>query len=305
MFILLLPWILLLMLLVMIFCVFKRSWKIAIGLFIFIIGVNFWGEVIPTSAWCCSMKSNKQLKVLTWNIHGGDADTLRYERLAEKIKQENADVVFLSEVFNESSVLMDTLLSDYYPYRNTFFNWCAHYFYSKYPIMESKLIQVEGGNEVIVRGRFEINGLSLYIYGCHLSSNNYSKKSGDLQAANIDGCSNFIRYLKNISEASEQRQLECERIIGSIDSGIPVIIMGDFNDISGSNSLNILKKADFSDAWWINGYGYGATIHTPLPYRIDHILYNDKLRVQEVKKFDSEGLSDHDALIGVFNINLK
>ena len=48
--------------------------------------------------------------------------------------------------------------------------------------------------------------------------------------------------------------------------------------------------------------GYGATIQYLLPYRIDHIMYNDKLTLNSIKKIDAKGLSDHDALVAEFRI---
>lgn len=86
----------------------------------------------------------------------------------------------------------------------------------------------------------------------------------------------------------------------SNEQGGAAIIMGDFNDVSGSKPLNILEDAGFKDAWWDGGFGYGATIHHPLPFRIDHIMYNDGVELVEIKKVDSNGLSDHDALVATF-----
>ncbi len=48
------------------------------------------------------------------------------------------------------------------------------------------------------------------------------------------------------------------------------------------------------------GNGYGATFHHPLPYRIDHIFYNEGLKLKSIRKVDSQGLSDHDALVAEF-----
>ena len=247
-------------------------------------------------------KGGKQLKVLTWNIHGGDSDTLRYEKLATKIICEDADIVFLSEVFNGSTQLMDSLLAERYPYRTSFFEWCSHYFYSKYPIRESKQIQVTNGNEVIVFSQFNINGIFVDILGCHLSSNNYSNTSVDLHVKDIKGFLSFARYLRNISEASKQRCLECNSVLQNVNKETPTIILGDFNDISGSIALDFFHDAGFFDAWGEGGMGYGATISFPLPYRIDHIFYNRKLDLCEIKKVDAENLSDHDALFGIFGI---
>lgn len=295
-----LPWFLLLALFVVVILLIFKKKMAALGVLFVVLGLNWWGRVVPLNFFNQEPKGGKQLKVQTWNIHGGDCDTLRYEKLATKIICEDADIVFLSEVFNESTQLMDSLLAEHYPYRTSFFEWCSHYFYSKYPIRESKQIQVTNGNEVIVFSQFDINGVFVDIFGCHLSSNNYSNSSVDLQAEDIKGVLSFARYLKNISEASKQRCLECKSILQNLDKETPTIILGDFNDISGSIALDVFHDADFFDAWWEVGMGYGATISFPLPYRIDHIFYNRKLDLCKIKKVDSENLSDHDALFGIF-----
>ena len=78
------------------------------------------------------------------------------------------------------------------------------------------------------------------------------------------------------------------------------IIMGDFNDVSSSPALRTFQAAGFQAAWWKGGMGFGATIHYPLPYRIDHIMYNDRLRLKSIQKIDAKGLIDHDALVAEF-----
>ncbi len=74
------------------------------------------------------------------------------------------------------------------------------------------------------------------------------------------------------------------------------------NDVCGAPSMRKFKLAGFKDAWSVGGFGYGATIHHLLPYRIDHILYNDGLRLKGIKRIKSRALSDHDALVAVFEV---
>lgn len=50
------------------------------------------------------------------------------------------------------------------------------------------------------------------------------------------------------------------------------------------------------------GFGYGSTIHHPLSFRIDHILYSDRLRLRSVGRVKARGLSDHDALVASFDL---
>ena len=65
--------------------------------------------------------------------------------------------------------------------------------------------------------------------------------------------------------------------------------------------MNAFGMMDMKDAWWHGGFGYGATIHKPLPYRIDHILYSTDITLNGIKIMEKNGLSDHDGLIADFS----
>ena len=86
----------------------------------------------------------------------------------------------------------------------------------------------------------------------------------------------------------------------------PLIVMGDFNDVSGTYPINRLKEAGLKDAWWEAGKGYGTTFHEGwLKLRIDHILYDyEKIKLVGVKVMDNN-LSDHNALMATFRIKMK
>ncbi len=75
------------------------------------------------------------------------------------------------------------------------------------------------------------------------------------------------------------------------------------NDICGSSAIRVLENIGIKDAWWEGGVGYGATIHHPLPYRIDHILHNEGLVLKGVKVIDTSDISDHNALVAVFDFS--
>lgn len=71
----------------------------------------------------------------------------------------------------------------------------------------------------------------------------------------------------------------------------------------GSPCMKVFAEAGLRDAWWESGLGYGATIHEPLPYRIDHLMYGNGLKLKGIEKVCSKGLSDHDALVAEFEID--
>jgi endonuclease/exonuclease/phosphatase (EEP) superfamily protein YafD len=78
--------------------------------------------------------------------------------------------------------------------------------------------------------------------------------------------------------------------------------MGDMNDFNVSAPMDSLKDAGMKNAWWEGGFGYGATYHEGwLRLRIDHIYYNDKLRLKDVKVVKTD-LSVHNILIADFSV---
>lgn len=273
--------------------------------------LNVWGEVISFGNLLGSRSNqgaDSELKVLSWNIHGGDGDTLRYNAIAKRILAQDADIVFVAECFMETSAVMDELLSARYPYKSYSIDEMVihygHHIFSKNPITQADVIEVEGGNERIISCRIDVRGKDVDVYGCHLTSNNYNEpKMGQQNVERISDGYSLWNYMKGIETTSKQRTLEAETLVDSVAArGRCALIVGDMNDICGSRPLRALKKTGFKDAWSIAGFGYGATIHKPLPYRIDHIFFQCGMKLLEIKKVSANGLSDHDALVATLQV---
>ena len=111
-----------------------------------------------------------------------------------------------------------------------------------------------------------------------------------------------MQYFKDVNHAYSKRIKEAGEIAREVSQlEKPVIVLGDMNDVGGSKTIRQIESVGLKDAWWEGGFGYGATIHKPLPYRIDHILYSKQLKLNRVKVISSEGLSDHDAIFAEFS----
>lgn len=111
----------------------------------------------------------------------------------------------------------------------------------------------------------------------------------------------MLLYLENYKTAAAIRREQARLITGDMTDA-PTLVMGDLNDVAGSPCMRVLEDAGLKDAWWERGFGYGATIHEPIPYRIDHVMYSKEMKLRGIRKVDNNGLSDHDALVADFKI---
>lgn len=307
--ILFLPWMLVLLLVVAVGFAVRRWWKTAGILVLTALLFNWWGHVVPLN--CPAIQHNdtvqNRIKVLAWNIEAGEYDSVKIESLCKIILEQDADLVFLAEDFYACCDKIGARLKPLYPY--TSHDHCndSHYFYSKYPLKQWQWIAKDVDiRSVIIKSCVEKDGVDIDLYGCHLSSNNYVSGISPMHANQISGVRSMLSYVTGISKAQQLREAEIQVICDSLKSSSnPCLCIGDMNDIAGSSTLGMLQDIGFRDAWWEGGCGYGATIHKPLPYRIDYIFYRNgssNIVLLDVDKIDSKGLSDHDAMVATFGI---
>ena len=305
MLVLFIPWVILILNLSSLILLCCKKWRVSLLLLVVVFLANSYYHVFPLN-FNRDNSEDRDFKVMSWNIDGSSSTIQsRIQAIAKTILKEKADVVFIAEDHNYCNGALDSLLKTTYPYSTYSFNsryHVSHHFYSKYPLgVHTRIAYDSTSISYIVQSSVNIDGSIIDLFGCHLTSNNYSQETGK-RVGKLDGIYGLLLYCKSISEAAKVRAKESNKLVDSIKTERPTIVMGDFNDISGSSALDILENNGMFDAWTKGGLGYGATIHTPFPYRIDHIYYNDNIKLNSIKKIDAEGLSDHDALIGVFEI---
>lgn len=298
------PWLLVLLIIVALFFLIKKKWEIAFFLVVLIIVMNWWVECIPLRIIPLKLTSSDNIvSLMCYNINGaGDGENNKAELVVSMIKQSNPDIVFISEFANHSPYRMDSLVKKYYTYSTFPSALCNHYFYSKYPLSNYRRLQSDNKYQP---GVFVVDVIkerdTITIFGCHLASNNYNNDRSYLTPDSLKSFCDYIDYSHNIKRANSVRRMETEAIIKELNSTpYSTILMGDYNDVSGSEIMCALEKKQLKDAWWEGGVGYGATIHKPLPYRIDHIMHTKGLILQNIKVLCSNGVSDHDALYAEF-----
>jgi endonuclease/exonuclease/phosphatase (EEP) superfamily protein YafD len=300
-----LPWLLLISILIIFLLAIKKKWWLCIGCIIILCVLNYIGEVFPINIVVGKRSSAEGLniiKIITWNIDGSNFDSTKSGEIVSIIDSLKPDIVFLSENYGSIAHILDKQLSDIQLKRAYYPDDYGHCFYSKLPLKDVSVIIAECDSQAImVKCNASLDKINISLYGVHLSSNNFYPDKKFLPPDSISYSRNILDYLKNIKHASLHRVIETELICNEIlkDKG-PSIVVGDMNDVNCSACMKLFKNVGLKDGWWESGFGYGATIHHPLPYRIDHIMHNEGLKLKIIKVVDFNRLSDHDALYAEF-----
>ena len=294
MFILLVPILIISFILISIIFFIRRS-LIAGAIFLFVaIILNFYTQTIPIHPsyyFNTTQKKENSIRILSYNIKY-NGEYLRNNKdslsaLIAFIQQQDADILVLPESrINSTNKTLRKKLNQIYQYHlgskyvgNEFY--LETYVFSRYPISNAK----QYGDYYIYEVDINLSeNNTLKLIACHLESNqsNSSLRNGE-------------GFIKNIKKGYETRNKEAKMICDSLKQYQgPLIIAGDLNDISGSNTLNTLQKElNLSDAWWKSGFGYGATSFSKhLYFRLDHILFSHHFKSTsiEIPKID---FSDH------------
>lgn len=301
MLILLIPWMLLIIVLLSMVFFFRKKW--VYGTVLFIIGflINHWFECVALNVFTSNTDCRKRcIKVLSFNV---DASTITGKKkiplLANFIKEKGVDAAFILEVGGGNKMILDSLLKECFQYSTCDIDLgYDHCLFSKYPIENWHKIYRKGDETV---GAYSCSLIldkdTIDLIGCHFASNNYTENKEYLTPDSLKSYLDLHTYINDIQIASQHRNYEAEIVKEEILlSTHPIIVMGDFNDVGGSKPIKTLESSGLKDAWWKGGVGYGATIHHPLPYRIDRIMFSSQLTLKSIKIENSNGLSDHNAL---------
>ena len=306
MLVLFIPWVLIVMMAIGLLCLVKKKWTYATILFVSIVLINRRGECIPLRLSYPQKTESVSLKVVSFNINGstGDIRNKGY-KIKEFLRRYSPDIVFIAEYNEQNPKLLDSLLNKEFKYSTYRSRLLFQYFYSNIPLFNiNRLKDYEGKHIGIFTCSTIYQGDTIDLYGCHLVSNNYNINQEREGVENIGGEVEVWKYVRNIQDASRVRYKEASIAAREIlKSTHHVIVLGDLNDVGGSEALRVLEKSGLKDAWWEGGVGYGATFYKPLPFRIDHIMHTKGLTLDNIRVLDSEGNSDHNALYAEFSID--
>lgn len=327
MFYILTPWLVILFFLLgLVFFIF-RKWKIGVVIGIIATYLNIHSEALPLNLFSWNDEGN--LKVMCYNIHSSSesfkGDTAFVDSMTQMILRENPDVLTIEEYYVEYCGRFDSLLRKNYSYCEVLSKGTPNAVFSKYSLsdkmelfLDSASIMNEGLEQA---GKLDSNRTTeserlvlgvtvnkrkqkLRVIACHLASNQYDKTRNKMHVKK-NWWEGIPKYRLSFQSGSLARETEIQYTQKEIEKykkqGMPVIVCGDMNDVSGSKTLRMLQSTGLKNAWWEKGRGFGFTYHGHhfMNFRIDHILHTEDIKVKSIKKIDQH-FSDHDPVIASF-----
>ncbi len=250
--------------------------------------------------------NDEALKVMTFNIksliHKSDLKREdNYNDINAFIKNEKPDIICLQETYWVDMTML-------HPYGTK--TKSTYSISSKYPIINE-------GTFIIDQTKKHVRNIfadilykqdTIRVYNLHLESYKFVKENyevinhlDDYLLDNKPGLlTGVLSTLKKINYGYIAKGKQVSLIEKHIEaSPYPVIVCGDFNDISHSNAYYRISKG-LNDSYKTKGQGFGGTMNTiSMPLRIDYVLYSDAFHCLNHTVF-RENLSDHQPILVEF-----
>ena len=227
------------------------------------------------------------LKVISYNINWGMPDS---QKVVDFLAEADADIICLQETHSTWATLLINQLQDRYPYY-VFEEWGGAggiAIMSKHPLHKVRLIDPEAGWFPALLAQAQTPIGPIQFVNVHLRPP--LSQNGSLS-------------LFALRQAPEIRLKEIEQFIAQVDTDMPTVVLGDFNENENGKALKWLMERGFTDSLaghdsnsptWKWNVGYGIKLQD----RLDHIMFSQNLRctAAEVAKVEA---SDHMPVLAV------
>ena len=297
----------------------RRRYRPAGALLVLALVLNYASQTVALHPFAPSPSDRKaeasDLRVLEYNVWGMGPYLESHDRvpaveLVSLIDSLHADLVVLPEYNSVFSPSLGDTLRTHYPWNTRSLMDSPDrgevQVYSRYPV--SNLRRFYLPNDSIYTNPadetywtrvwwmdLDVDSRKVKFVYVHLKSNEYTR-ARRRSAHWIDGIADYWEGLSTGYRERIKQAIAIRDSLGRWDG--PVIVAGDFNDLSGSPVLRTIQSAGLSDAWWTSGFGYGFTYDAYHLYlRLDHVLYSDHFRAVGTKVIPGYTFSDHDPLV--------
>lgn len=246
---------------------------------------------------------NDDVKIMSYNVRlfniykwkkEGKEETLKLVK--DFIKQKNPDIICFQEFLTAYDVNFDYK----YKYINNNPNKKISYFgqaiFSKYKIINSGSLNFNSVANNAIFVDIIKNNDTVRIYNVHLESQKIQLNKENFGEKNSD------RLLKRIQTTFKKQADQAEKLIAhEATSSYKSIICGDFNNTAFSYVYRKLKGSK-NDAFIKAGKGFGKSYDYIFPARIDFILTDKNIDINNFKTFDIQ-YSDHFPIMARLKFN--
>lgn len=282
------PYLILVYVLLTLIWVFKRK-KVAIafalGALLFYNPVRRWVNFSPKTE---SLKSIRDIKVLTFNVKYGD---FGWDKVKKYIADQDADIILVQEKDTNRAISRDMIK---YP---SVILKTKHKILRQEPLIEEKA----RGNSFYAD--IDINGKIIRVVNVYLEPFRLQKAMFKFDGLAKEG-GKIATLLSHMTPTFKAHEDQIRKIRKVIDfSPYPVILAGDFNSVPNSYEYYNLGK-DLQDAFLTVGNGASTSFHDyKVPLRIDYIFTSKSIIPLSYKVDHSVKLSDHYPVIAEFLLN--
>lgn len=254
------------------------------------------------------------LKLATFNVgrFGGDNDGLNQRRIAFFMYEESVDIICMQEYKERGKMQADSL--------NTLFNAWPYSsipkaekgksilplaIYSRYPILDSKLITYEDSPNCSMWCDIDFNGKTIRVFNNHLQTTNINQSRSTYNtyyknANSVDADMHFMLGAGSLYHANEIMRANQADITNKLiqESPYPVIVCGDFNSPPSSYVYGAMK-GKLKDGFKTAGHGYGGGTYRYFKelLRIDYIFHSPSIRGINYYTSKMDLGSDHNPVI--------
>jgi len=217
------------------------------------------------------------LRVMTFNMYGKSYGG-RQEQV-DMLRESRADIIALQEVNDVGADLIESQLSELYPYQISLPDGIAGTgLLSKYPIRSQEIFKLAPQTFNHCQAIVDVDGVLIKVLSVHPPSALSPTE---------------LRY-------RDRRISEIEGLIERATTGEPVLLMGDFNLTDQTTDYRLLTGAGLNDAFREAGWGLGNIWPARLKgitglipcMRIDHIWHTGEISVLSAHVGSRVG-SDH------------
>ena len=273
--------------------IYKLKKQFFLSLFVLIIGHSTVQNFINFSN-NSTYATDDKISVLSYNVRLFNLynwiDNSEIENQINKfLVEKDPDIICLQEYRN------NVLIMPNHPHKYEYLRGddlkYGQVIYSKFPIINSGIINLDSKSNSAIYVDIEINKKTIRIYNVHLESFSLSKKK-DLIIFQESG----NKFYESISKTFSIQQDQLEILEKNIKQ-IPyeIIFTTDLNNTASSYIYRQLNKK-FKDSFIEKGNGFGTTfIYNFVPLRIDFIMISKSLKINKFKTYEIN-YSDHNPI---------